>query len=89
MSKKLQHSKQKVFIVLAFPVHIEHEEEARIVDVYATRRGAEASAIRLINLKYKTDPERKYTYHVIEKSVNGTSWIDTGADIDYSIIHSN
>jgi hypothetical protein len=77
--------KQKVYIILQYPVQPDHSEECRIIDVFATKVGA---AKRIIRLRKQDDHS---TYHLIEKSVNGTTlFASVGSSTmsrDYVIIH--
>jgi hypothetical protein len=59
--------KQKVYIILQYPTQPEHSEECRIIELFATKVGA---AKRIIRLRKQ---DERSTYHLIEKSVNGTS----------------
>ncbi len=62
----MNRKKQKVYIIIQYPTHPDHLEEARIVGVYGTKEGA------LLRKKRLQEIDNNSTYHMIKKSVEGT-----------------
>lgn len=65
---KTQRVKQKVFLTVLF-----RGDSARVIDVHATRKGAERRKKRLEEQRTHTLDGIANTFHIVEKSVQGTS----------------
>lgn len=82
MSKR---KKQKVYLVVQYPKMSEHSEEARVIDVHATKKGA------LVQQERLADPDGYSTYRIVKKSVQGSEVDDVlygDSVIQYSFLHT-